>query len=79
MLPGGAIAGFLIVPMLLLGGICFLESAPARIACTAALVLWLASAIAVPVFYQAWGWLIAPELVIVLWLFLAEIKRMFKD
>ena len=79
MLPGTPLAGFLIVPLLLLAGLYFLESRAWRSVCVAGLILWLSLAVTWPVLHRDWAALFFPALVIFFWILLAEAKRMFGE
>ena len=74
-MPGGALAGFMFVPITLLAALCFTESKPWRLAFTVALVLWLGFAIVWPALHRDWARLIFPALIIVFWIFMSEVKQ----
>ena len=78
-MPGGPLAAFIYVPIMLLAGVYFSESRAWRLVFSVALIVWLAFAIVLPVVHRNWLRLIFPALVIMFWIFMSEIKRMFKD
>lgn len=78
-MPGGPLVGFLFIPMLLLAGIYFLDGRGWRFCCTAGLIVWCVLAVVLAVIQRDWIRLFVPLPVILFWIFMAEIKRQFKD
>lgn len=78
-MPGGPLAGFLVIPIALLAGIYFLDRRGWRILCIVGLILWIGLAVLLAVLRQEWIKLLPPFLVVVFWFLLSEAKREFKD
>ena len=78
-MPGGPLAGFMVVPLALLAGIYLLQSPGWRVCCIVGLTIWVGLAIALPVIHREWANLFFPFLVIAFWLVMSEVKREFKD
>jgi hypothetical protein len=78
-MPGGPLAAFMVVPMALLAGICFLQNRGWRSCCNIGLILWIGIFTILQITHREWARLLFPVLVIAAWVFLSEVKREFKD